>query len=265
MGIFRRRPFLVGAIAHTLYVISTMGFTFTLFLYLQWALRLTAFATAITVLPFNLALVIVLLLTMRLSERAVPKYVIQMGLALMIVGLVLLYLVLGPNVTGLALMPPLIVIGLGAGFVVGQVPNLALSLAQRAERGESNALLVSFQDMGYALGIALFGAILISNTASLVVTGVTQRAGLNLSPLRLQAITNQFANILHTFNPDQLRRVLAPLSPSVRQALADVAPSAASEAMRLTVLCILGVVLLALLISFLLPSKKVFQSELLED
>jgi hypothetical protein len=190
---------------------------------------------------------------------------IQVGLALLIAGLVWLYLVLGPGVTRLALMPALIVMGLGAGFVAGQVPNLALSLAQREERGESNALLVAFQDMGYALGIALFGAILISNTASLVVSGVTQRVGLRLSPLKLQALTNQFASILHTFTPDQLNRVLAPLPPSVRQALADVAPSAASAAMRLTVLCILGVVMLALLIAFLLPNKKVFQSELLED
>ncbi|HEY7347894.1 MAG TPA: MFS transporter [Ktedonobacterales bacterium] len=265
MGMLGRRPFLVGATAHALYVVSTMGLTFTLFLYLQWALRLTPFATAITLLPFNLALIIVLLLTMRLSERAVPKYMVQAGLLGMIVGLVLLYLVLSPSVTRLELMPALIIIGLGAGFVVGQVPNLVLSLAQREERGESNALLVSFQDIGYGLGISLFGAILISTTASLVVSGVTQRVGLSLSPLRLQSLTNQFAQILHTFNPDQLNRVLAPLSPSVRQALEDVAPSAATEAMRLTVLCILGVVLLAFLISFLLPSKKVFRAELIED
>ncbi len=265
MGMLSRRPFAVGAIANALYVISTAGLTFTLFLYLQWALRLTPFATAITVLPFNLAMIIVLLLTMRLSERAVPKYMIQAGLFGMIAGLVLLYLVLSPSVTRLELMPALIIIGLGAGFVVGQVPNLALSLAQREERGESNALLVSFQDIGYALGISVFGAILISNTASLVVIGVTQRVGLSLSPLRLQSITTQFAQILHTFNPDQLSRVLAPLPPTVRQALADVAPSAASEAMRLTVLCILGVVLLAFLVSFLLPSKKVFRTELIED
>ncbi|HEY7125732.1 MAG TPA: MFS transporter [Ktedonobacterales bacterium] len=265
MGMLGRRPFVVGATAHALYVISTAGLTFTLFLYLQWALRLTAFATAITVLPFNLALIIVLLLTMRLSERAVPKHMIQLGLVGMIAGLVLLYLVLSPSVTRLELMPALIIIGLGAGFVVGQVPNLALSLAHREERGESNALLVSFQDIGYAFGISLFGAVLISNTASLVVSGVTQRIGLSLGPLKLQSIINQFALILHTFNPDQLGRVLAPLSPSVRQALGDVAPSAASEAMRLTVLCVLGVVLLALLVSFFLPNKKVFWSELIED
>jgi MFS family permease len=256
---------MVGAIAHALYVFSTAGLTFTLFLYLQWALRLTAFATAITVLPFNLAMIIVLLLTMRLSERAVPKQMVQVGFVGMIAGLVLLYLVLGPGVTRLELMPALIIIGIGAGFVVGQVPNLVLSLAQREERGESNALLVSFQDIGYAFGIALFGAILISDTASLVINGVTHQVGLRVSPLRLRSITNQFAQILHTFNPDQLGRVLAPLSPPVRRALADVAPSAASEAMRLTVLCILGVVLLALLISCLLPSKKVFRSELIEE
>jgi MFS family permease len=265
MGMLSRRPFTAGATAHALYTISTAGLTFTLFLYLQWALRLTAFATAITVLPFNVAMFVVLLLTMRLSERAVPKYMIQVGLVGMAAGLVWLYLVLSPGVTRLALMPPLIIIGLGAGFVVGQVPNLVLSLAQREERGESNALLVSFQDIGYALGISVFGAILISETANLVVSGVTQRVGLDLSPLRLQSITNQFAQILHTFNPDQLGRVLAPLSLPVRQALADVAPSAASEAMRLTVLCILGVVLLALLVSFLLPNKKVVPAQLLRD
>jgi MFS family permease len=265
MGMLRRRPFTAGAIAHALYVISTAGLTFTLFLYLQWALRLTPFATAITVLPFNLAMIIVLLLTLNLSERAVPKYMVQAGLLGMIVGLVLLYLVLSPGVTRLELMPALVIIGLGSGLVVGQVPNLILSLAKREERGESNALLVSFQDIGYAIGISLFGAILISNTANLVVGGVTQRVGLTLSAPRLQSIINQFAQILHTFNPDQLGRVLAPLSPSVRQALANVAPGAASEAMRLTVLGILGVVLLALLVSCLLPSKKVFRSELTED
>lgn len=265
MGLLSRRPFMVGAIAHALYVFSTAGLTFTLFLYLQWALRLTAFATAITVLPFNLAMIIVLLLTMRLSERAVPKHMVQVGFVGMAAGLVLLYLVLSPGVTRLELMPALIIIGIGAGFVVGQVPNLVLSLTRGEERGESNALLVSFQDIGYAFGIALFGAILISETASLVTNGVTHQVGLRVSPLRLRSITNQFAQILHTFNPDQLGRVLAPLSPPVRQALADVAPSAASEAMRLTILCILGVVLLALLISCLLPSKKVFRSELVED
>ncbi len=265
MGLLSRRPFTVGAITHALYVISTAGLTFTLFLYLQWALRLTAFATAITVLPFNAAMFVVLLLTLRLSQRAVPKYMIQVGLVVMAGGLVFLYLVLSPTVTRLDLLPSLIIIGVGAGLVVGQVPNLVLSVAQREERGESNALLSSFQDIGYALGISVFGAVLVSTTANLVVSGVSQRSGLNLSPQRLQTITNQFAQILHTFNPDQLSRVLAPLSKGVRQSLAAVAPGAASQAMQLTVLCVLGVVLLALLVSSLLPNKKVIPSQLLED
>jgi hypothetical protein len=94
---------------------------------------------------------------------------------------------------------------------------------------------------------------------------VQQRVGLSLSPTQLQSLTAQFARILYTFNPDQLSHVLAPLPQSVQKALADVAPSAASDAMRLTVLCILGVVLLALLISFLLPSKRVSRADLLED
>jgi MFS family permease len=265
MGLLSRRPFIVGVATHALFICSTAGLTFTLFIYLQWALRLTPFAAAIYVLPYTLAQFAVLLLTLRLSQRAVPKYMVQVGLVTMGAGLALLYLALHPAVTMLEMMPALIVIGVGSGLVVGQVPNLVLSLAQRQERGESNGLLNSFQDLGYALGISLFGAILVSTTASLVVSGVSQRSRLNVPLPKLQAITNQFAQILHSFTPDQLPRVLAPLSPAVRQSLMQVAPSAASEAMRLTVLCILGVVALAFLLSFLLPNKKVVLSHLLED
>ena len=256
VGLLRRRDFVTGLVTSSLYAIGTAGLTFTLYLFLQTALNLTSFATSLTVLPFNIAMIMVMLATFSLGQRIVPKYIIQFGLLVLGAGLLVLYNTLTPEISPLQLAPSLIVAGIGAGLVVGQMATLTLASAAPEEQGESSGLYNTLQDLGYCVGISIYGAVLIYMAAAGVINSVVDQVELNVDQAERQEMILIFEEELQTFSEEELVELISEQPQEIQQALTKIIPNAAVDAMQFTLLGIIFAVLLALITSFFLTRRK---------
>jgi hypothetical protein len=257
MGLFRWRQFDIGLATSAFYAVGTAGLTYTLYLFLQTVLDLTSFDTAIVILPYNIAMILVLLATVRLGRRLIPKYNIQVGLVVLILGLLLLIDALKPGVAPLKLLPELVVMGVGAGLVVGQMANLTLSAADPKMPGEAIGIYNTLQDLAYSWGISIFGVALIFFSSAGVVDGVLAEINLTVTDAQREEIIVEVEEAFQLLSKDELDVILAQLPEEEQKAIAKVAQEIGLEAMQLTLLGILTVILLALVVSIFLPGRKV--------
>lgn len=258
LGLFRRRNFAVGVATSVFFAISTAGLTFTLYLFLQTTLGMTSFDTALAILPYHLTMILAMVATFRLGWWLFPKHIIQIGLVGLMIGLWLLHNSLFPGISAGHLIPGLVVTGTGAGLVVGQIYNLALSVADLNARGEASGIYNTFQDLGYSLGISIFGVGLIFLFSTSVVDGVLEKLDVTVTETQRQEIVIEVESLLHTTSSmEELDVIVAQLPQHIRLALAAVADKAQFEAMQLTLLGIMFVVLLALMASVFLPRQKI--------
>lgn len=150
-----------GALAVTGFVFAAVfGLFLSLTLYLQGVLGWSAVTVALVVLPWALGIPAV---SGPVSAWLVPRFgrrVLTAGLVLMLVGMGTLAVVLGrADVSPWALVPGLLVAGVGMGCVV--TPVLGLGLAEVPERlaGSASGLVNNAQHLAGALGSALLGGL----------------------------------------------------------------------------------------------------------
>lgn len=90
---------------------------------------------------------------------------ITVGLALEALGIWGYVLAFGPNTSFLDLLPALILHGIGIGFATSQLTNVVLSDIPPAKAGSASGAAGMVRQVGTALGIALIGAIFVSQAS----------------------------------------------------------------------------------------------------
>ncbi|MFD9889895.1 MFS transporter [Amycolatopsis sp. NPDC059027] len=173
LKLFTRPAF--PAISFTAMAMPFALFSLFLFLalWLQSVLGFSPVEVGLTFLPLSLvALVVSPLagkhLTPRLSARA------QIGAGLVVCGVgVLLFLGLDKDSTGTALLPGLLVGGLGVGVASPRLSATAMSVVPPERAGMAAGANNTFAQLGNALGIAILGVLFTRHVeASLAVSGV---------------------------------------------------------------------------------------------
>jgi len=101
-----------------------------------------------------------------LSHRFGPKYVITVGLTLEACGIFGYVLAFGPHTTFLSLLPALALHGIGIGFATSQLTNVVLSDIPPQKAGSASGAAGMVRQVGTALGIAIIGAIFLSQARS---------------------------------------------------------------------------------------------------
>ena len=84
------------------------------------------------------------------------------GALLLVVGMVYLRLIVGQvtnGIDGLALLPPLLISGMGLGTTFGSLFQSILAGVPHKDAGSASGALQAFQQAGGALGVALVGEI----------------------------------------------------------------------------------------------------------
>jgi nitrate/nitrite transporter NarK len=99
------------------------------------------------------------------SRRYGPKYVITVGLTLEALGIWLYVAAFSPTTTFLSLLPALVLHGIGIGFATSQLTNVVLSDIPPQKAGSASGAAGMVRQVGTALGIALIGAIFVSQAA----------------------------------------------------------------------------------------------------
>ncbi|MEV4020277.1 DHA2 family efflux MFS transporter permease subunit [Nonomuraea angiospora] len=160
--LFRRRAFSASIVTNLL-AIFTMSAMMLLFgWYLQLVLGWSPLQAGLAQLPGGLSGAVGGILAAKLIHRIGRNGVVALGLA-MNAGAFLYYSTLGPSLNYLALLPIMIIGGVGIGFTFTVNNDNVLATAPRERAGAAAAVSETAFELGGALGIAILGTVL--NTA----------------------------------------------------------------------------------------------------
>ena len=142
------------------FVVGYYGLPFVLSLYLQEVRGLSPLAAGAVFLPMMITGVIGIPFTARAAKRVGAPLLISAGLGAMAIGLVLLAFVPGAPVWVLSLV--MIFAGLAGPTVTGPMTGLLLNAVPQHQAGTASGVYNTSRQVGGALAVAVFGAMLAS-------------------------------------------------------------------------------------------------------
>jgi EmrB/QacA subfamily drug resistance transporter len=169
-------------------------------LWFQSVLGLSAIKAGLVGLPCAASAFLVSGQVGRFLHRTSPRWMVGSGLAVIAAG-ALAQAVLRENSSWPAVIPGLVLVGIGAGLAMASLTSTAMAAVPWQQAGMAGGALSAFRQLGYALGIAVLG--------ELFDNGLTHGAGATLSG---------------ALSGGQARAVLArtpALTPVVHRAFAD--------------------------------------------
>jgi EmrB/QacA subfamily drug resistance transporter len=162
------RGFRYGLINTVVLAMGEFGAFFVLPLFLQAGLHLSAIRSGTWLLPAGAMAFVGGGIGGQLSRRYGPKYVITAGLALEAAGIWLYFAAFSGSTSFHALLPGLLLHGIGIGFATSQLTNVVLSDIPPQKAGSASGAAGMVRQVGTALGIALIGAIFVAQATSRV-------------------------------------------------------------------------------------------------
>ncbi|HEX3918022.1 MAG TPA: MFS transporter, partial [Caulobacteraceae bacterium] len=142
----------------------------------------------LTLVPMTAGMVVSMVISFALVAK-LGRHLLHLGIALSGAGAVVLALTVS-GATGastLALVPALLLMGLGAGFVFGQLFDIILAGVAMDEVGSASGLLNAVQQLANALGVAVLGTVFFSRLTAghLPTDALATTAWVTLIPLAL--------------------------------------------------------------------------------
>jgi EmrB/QacA subfamily drug resistance transporter len=159
LSLFRSSTFTGANTVVLLVALAMFGIFFFVSLYMQNILGYSAVQAGAAFLPLTLLVVLMAPVAGRLSDRLGSRSLMTFGMTL--VGLQLLYFsTLGVNESYWALVPGMLLGGIGMPAVMTPASAAAMSGVSADKAGVGSAVLNSSRQVGGSLGIALMGAIM---------------------------------------------------------------------------------------------------------
>lgn len=190
LALLRRPAFvgvMVGAFAFNAAAFGVLPYTS---LWLQTLLGMSPVHGGLVFLSLSGASMVVAIIGGRVLHGVPARITVGGGLVLIGVGLCC-QAVLDAGSTWTALVPGLLLTGIGVGFVSPGIAGAALATVEPARAGMAGGSLNTFRQLGYALGIAVFGTVLISRMED------------SLPPDAAHALAGGGAHILRDRVPEQ--------------------------------------------------------------
>ena len=164
LGILRSAPLLRANAGALLLIGSFMAFQFTVVLYLQELRGWSEVETGLALAVAGIDAVLAPTLTPVLVNRFGNARVIVGGLVFSALAY-LLFLPVGLDWSYLAMLPALLVLGVGFALAYGPLTIAATDGVADEEQGLASALLTTSFQFGAALGLAVVAAVIVANTA----------------------------------------------------------------------------------------------------
>ncbi|UFQ19224.1 MULTISPECIES: MFS transporter [Streptomyces] len=152
---------LIGAIG---YNAAAFGVIPYLSLWLQTVLGMSPVRGSLVLLPLAATSFVVALVSGRLLHGVAPRLTIGVGLLLIGAG-GLCMAVLDAGSSWTAIAPGLTLAGIGTGLLAPGLAGAALAAVPPANAGMAGGAVNTFRQLGYAVGVALFGTVLTSRMA----------------------------------------------------------------------------------------------------
>ena len=159
-GLLRTRSYALGTSLGLLYFAGFTAIFFVVTLFLQNGRGYTPLEAGLALTPFALGSAVTSAIGGRLVSR-LGKSLVVLGLLAVAVGLVAVDVVLrlDPQQVGWAIAGPLLLAGIGSGFVIAPNQTLALEEVPPREGGTAAGVLQTGQRIGSAIGISAVGAV----------------------------------------------------------------------------------------------------------
>ncbi len=212
LRLFRRRGFAATGFVAFAISATVIGMIVYLSLYMQNTLGYSPIQSGLRFLPLSLVSFAVALVTGRLIGKVAMRVLLGVAMTAAAVGLASMAHLTSTS-TWLALLPGLVLAGIGLGITSTGLASAALSAVDPAHAGMAAGLTNTLRQVGTATGVAVFGALYASR-----VTAATQRELAGLSgpadaAVRLAAAVASGAGT----------RVAALVPPAARAAVAHAA------------------------------------------
>ncbi len=158
--LWQYRAFRFGNLAGTIVSLGEFGLLFVLPLFLQAVIGYDAFETGLVFLSLAIGAFMAAPLAITLTRRFGGRRVVTAGMALEAIGILGTTLLLSKEVTGIQLLAPLFVYGIGVGFATAQLTSIVLSEVPVQESGLASGTNSTLRQVGSAMGIAILGTVL---------------------------------------------------------------------------------------------------------
>jgi DHA2 family methylenomycin A resistance protein-like MFS transporter len=163
LGLFRARNVSIAVGVGFAFVVGYYGLPFVMSLYLQQERGLSSLAAGLVFLPMMLSGATLTPFSARLTERAGARTVVAGGLVLMTLGLVVLAAT--PAMTQVWVLAGLMtLVGMAGPFVIPPVTAVLLNSVPDHLAGTASGVFNTSRQLGGALAIAVFGALVGSGT-----------------------------------------------------------------------------------------------------
>jgi predicted MFS family arabinose efflux permease len=166
LSLFRNRTF-GGANGSMLFVgLAMFGTFFYVSIYMQQVLRYSPVEAGASFLPMTLLIILIAPRAGALTDRIGSRWLVGGGMTLLAV-MLFYYTQLGAHESFWAILPGLLIGGIGMGSTMTPLTAAAMSAVAVDKAGVGSAVLNSARQVGGSLGIAVMGAIVSSSSSYL--------------------------------------------------------------------------------------------------
>jgi EmrB/QacA subfamily drug resistance transporter len=191
-GMLRRPTFRYGLLTTIVLAMGQLGMLFVLPVFLQDGKHLSAWHNGLWMVPAGLFVIAGAQLGGRLTRRYGTTAVVRMGLAAEAVGILMVAFMIRPQLTFFELAVGLLFYAGGIGFASAQLTNVVLSGIEREKSGVASGANTTARQVGIALGVAVIGALLSTQTTRHAVAAINASHALSTS-VKAQAVARVHA------------------------------------------------------------------------
>lgn len=249
ISLLKNRLFALGNVNSIIQQIPLAGFLFIIPVFLQQVTKLNAFDTGLTLLPASLIILVFSILGARLSTFLESKYVLMIGFLISACGTFLLGGVFNLHTQMMDIIPSTMVFGVGIGLLLSQLTNLTMSAAKEQQETDASGLYNSFKNLGYSIGTALIGVLLLIGIFGGLTTSIES------SSLASNKTTEQIQDGLFSY-VETMQTETPQIPPELVPEATQIVDSAISSAMKQTFTALSLILLLGFITSIFLPKKK---------
>jgi MFS family permease len=246
--LFSSKYFRMGISGQMLQNISLGGMMIALPIYFQMVFEYTALQTGLALAPLSLSLFFVALLAGRRAGKRRPSRLVQAGFAVLLAGVALLIPFIPRADSGLSLLIPLAIAGIGLGLLVSQLNNYTLSPISEERVSEAAGVNSAAGSFGLSFGLAFAGAIMLA-ALSLSFTNMAQ-ASTVLTPDQQEQVAQALEEDAQIMSTTQLEGQLAGQPEEVQDEIIRINSEARYNALQIALLVPLFASLLGLLDAF---------------
>jgi hypothetical protein len=206
--------------------------------FLQQVTGVSAMMTGVALFPLSITIFAFSLLGGKfLAVLRQPKYVIILGFLVSAAGAFLLMDKFSVSTRIVDLLLGLSVFGTGIGLLLSQLTNVTMSSAGAELESDASGLLNTSKNLGYSMGTALIGVLLIIGVFSGLVTEIGELPEyIQMPKEQIEQELFDYFQSMQTTEPPEIPADAIPL-------VEGMVDSAISSAMRLTFI-VLGIILL---------------------